>query len=92
LASDIGHEYKNTDLTDRIVEMVKSLEGDTYLSGDASKSYLDQDKFVDNNIKLIFQEYHCKEYPQKYISEFNKGLSIVDAMMNVGFSGIANII
>jgi hypothetical protein len=92
LASDIGHEFKNTDLTDRVVEMVKSLKGDIYLSGDASKSYLDQNKFGFNNIKLIFQEYNCKEYPQKDMNEFIKGLSIIDAMMNVGFSGVAKIV
>lgn len=69
--------------TDRLIGIVKSLNGDTYLSGNGSGAYLERHKFNESGIKLTFQNLTYPIYPQKY-KDFVSGLSILDMLMNIG--------
>jgi len=71
------------DPNQRLVEIVKHYNGDCYLAGKGSLSYIDTDLFEKNGIKVIFQEYSPEIYPQLY-GEFIPGLSLVDMIFNVG--------
>ncbi|MGE5632412.1 MAG: WbqC family protein [Caulobacteraceae bacterium] len=73
---------KPTDRIDRIIYLVRQLGGDTFLSGDGAKVYMDVERFQD--IKVVFQEYKCKEYPQMWSKEFVPYMSILDYMMYMG--------
>lgn len=41
--------------TDRLIDLIKTFKGTTYLSGVSGANYMDLDKFKENNIKLKFQ-------------------------------------
>ncbi|MCM8787041.1 MAG: WbqC family protein [Candidatus Omnitrophica bacterium] len=69
--------------TERIIEICKSLEADTYLSGKGGKDYLDEELFKKNNIKLIYQEFEHPIYRQCY-SPFISQLSAIDLLFNCG--------
>ena len=69
--------------TDRLVNICKVLEGDTYLSGVGAKDYLEAEKFERQGLKVIFQDFHHPVYPQLY-GEFIPNLSAVDLLFNCG--------
>ncbi|MBP3889385.1 MAG: WbqC family protein [Cellulosilyticum sp.] len=69
--------------TDRLIEICKYLEADAYLSGPAAKSYIEDRKFIDNNIKLEYIEYNYPVYKQLY-GEFEHGVTILDLIFNCG--------
>ena len=71
------------DPTDRLVDICKSVGADTYLSGQDGANYMNLDRFTENNIKVIFQEFHHPVYPQLY-DEFQSHLSVVDLLFNCG--------
>lgn len=69
--------------TERLVEICKRLEADTYLSGEGGKEYLDLDCFKRNKIKVVFQKFKHPVYRQVY-SGFEPFMSIVDLLFNYG--------
>ena len=63
----VARETKSTlRATDRIVQLCKEYEADTYLSGPSGKKYLEVDKFRENGIKL---EFFNDESPKKSLIE-----------------------
>ncbi len=75
-----------TDKTDRLVEICKSLNATEYLTGPAAKSYMDESKFEKENIKLTYFNYEgYPEYPQLY-PPFEHGVTILDVIFNCGTS------
>lgn len=77
--------------TQRIVDLISKLKSDTYISGLGSASYLEVNLFEKNKISLRFQENYSYSYPQES-GEFIRGLSVIDALMNVGFENTRNLI
>jgi len=71
------------DPNQRLVEIVKNFNGDCYLAGKGSLSYIDTDMFEKNGINVTFQEYTPEIYPQLY-GEFIPGLSLIDMIFNLG--------
>lgn len=85
-SSDFKFQSKKSDL---ILEICKNYNCTNYVTGIGSKSYLDEIKFIKNNIEIEFVE------PQKYIykQQFEKkgflaNLSIIDYIFNMGFKKI----
>ena len=77
-SSELGFESQGSDL---IFDICKSLDADIYLSGKSGKSYLDLEKFRDNNVEVRFQKYYSEPYNQP-IGPFIPNLSIIDFLMN----------
>jgi hypothetical protein len=77
--------------TQRIIDLITKLNSDTYISGLGSASYLEANLFEKNNISLRFQENHSYSYAQES-GEFIRGLSVIDALMNIGFENTKNLI
>ena len=71
------------DPTDRLIDICKSVGADTYLSGQDGANYMNLDRFKENNIQVIFQEFNHPFYPQLY-NEFQSHLSVVDLLFNCG--------
>ena len=71
------------DPTDRLIDICKAVDADTYLSGQDGASYMDLDRFEANNIKTIFQKFNHPVYPQLY-DEFQSHLSVNDLLFNCG--------
>jgi hypothetical protein len=68
---------------DRLVEIVRYLGGDTYLSGAGGRGYIDEDVFSRGRVRLIYQDFHSPVYPQLF-GEFAPNLSIIDLLFNLG--------
>lgn len=75
---------KDGQKTERLLEILKNIGAKTYLSGPAAKCYIDQKKFVQAGIELVWKEYSgypC--YPQ-FHPPFAHNVSIIDLLFNMG--------
>jgi len=77
-ASNLGVSGKSTEL---ILNICKKLKADIYLSGSSGKNYMEEKRFLDNNIVLKYQEFSHPIYKQFY-GDFVKNLSILDILFN----------
>jgi hypothetical protein len=69
--------------TQRIIDLCKRLNADVYLSGAGGKAYMEEDLFVQNHIRLEYQEFTHPTYPQTFPG-FEPYLSIIDYLFNCG--------
>lgn len=67
--------------TDKLVNLVKAAGGNCYLTGQGSKTYLDECKFVNNGISVEWQEFEISNYHFPGFKA-NKELSTIDFLMN----------
>jgi hypothetical protein len=74
--------------TDLLINMTRAVGGTAYLAGGGAGGYQEDEKFAAAGIELIYQNFIHPTYPQYNTSEFIPGLSIIDALMNVGFDGV----
>ena len=68
---------------DRIIDLCKKTGCDTYISGKGGQNYQDPEKFKAAGIKLDVRIYEPIPYPQIH-GDFIPGLSIIDALFNLG--------
>lgn len=76
--SKIGTEGVSTQ---RLVSLCKRLKADSYLSGQGGKGYLDERTFEAAGIKLIYQDFRCPQYPQRF-GPFLPNLAAIDMLFN----------
>jgi hypothetical protein len=81
VASDLPQVDSRRDR--RLVEIVRLLGGDTYLSGTGGREYIDENVFKESGVKLAFQEFHAPSYPQLF-GAFAPNLSTIDLIFNIG--------
>lgn len=79
-SSDLDITGKKDDL---VLNLCKHVGAETYLSGPFGKDYMDVDKFLKNNIEVVFQDYQHPVYMQTH-GEFVPYMSIIDLMFNKG--------
>lgn len=65
-----------------LLDLVKAVGGDVYLSGASGRDYLDLSIFKHEKVEVRFQEFRHPAYPQLY-GDFIPGLSIIDMLMNL---------
>ena len=68
---------------DRLIQMCKALEADSFLFGAHGGDYVDDSAFDDAGIGFEIFRYITPEYPQQY-GPFLPNLSIVDVIANCG--------
>ncbi|MGE5340713.1 MAG: WbqC family protein [Candidatus Omnitrophota bacterium] len=73
----------------RLVDLVKCVGGDTYLTGQGSRAYLDDSLFEDNGIAVRWQTFEHPVYPQLH-GDFEPNLSVLDYLMMVPVKDIEN--
>ena len=78
--------------TQALIDLTKKLDGQVYLCGGGSETYLEEDKFNQQGIKLEFQNFAHPRYVQIGSKEFISGLSILDALFNIGSKDLIKII
>lgn len=78
--------------TDLLLSMVSAVGGTGYLFGRGAAGYQENHKFTDAGLELVPQEFTPPPYAQHGATEFVPGLSIVDALMNVGASATAALL
>jgi hypothetical protein len=72
---------------ERLAEICRRLGADTYLSGKGGASYQDEVQFTACGVKLVYSDFAIRPYPQLWGGDFCAGLSILDALANVGIEG-----
>ncbi len=80
-------EFKifGNDKNEVIINILKQLDTDIYLLGPAAKSYLDEELFAREGIKVEWMDYSgYPEYPQLYTPPFVHEVSILDLIFNTG--------
>lgn len=70
--------------TDKLIHICKSLGAESYFTGPAAKHYIDEEKFINNQIKLNY--WQNDDYPEycQGNAQFVNFLSIVDTLFHVG--------
>lgn len=75
--------------TEKILEMVRSVGGTTYLSGPGGRNYLEVSRFTE--IELAYDDFIHPEYPQLF-GPFVPSLSVVDAIFNCGVDRVRSML
>lgn len=88
-SSELPHEGKANNL---LISLTKAVEGDTYLSGDGADGYQNPELFQEAGIALQYLHFKHPQYPQHGVAEFVPGLSILDALMNIGFANTQSLL
>ena len=78
--------------SEMITQICKYCNATTYLSGDGSTDYEDKTKYVKNDIKYLMTNFKPRSYNQFNSSTFIPGLSILDALFNLGFEKLKKYI
>lgn len=78
--------------TDLLVSIVKQTGCSAYMCGGGAQKYQEDEKFTEAGIKLAYQNFNHPVYTQFNTAEFTPGLSVIDAMMNMGPEETAKLI
>jgi len=68
----------------RLIDLLKKVEADLYISGPTAKNYIDENSFKNAGIELVFKDYsRYPEYSQQF-PPFEHEVSILDILFNCG--------
>lgn len=76
----------NTKSSQKLVDIVKSLNGAKYITGLGALNYIDYDLFEKENISLEYMNYSINSYEQMF-GEFTPYVTILDLIANEGKDG-----
>ena len=71
------------DPTDRLIDICREVKADAYLSGQDGIKYMDLERFKENGIEVIIQDFKHPVYPQMF-KDFESNMSVVDLLFNCG--------
>ena len=71
------------DPTDRLIDICRALNCDTYLAGRDGTQYMDLARFKQSGIQVIIQDFKHPDYPQLF-QGFQSHMSAVDLLFNCG--------
>lgn len=74
------------------VEIIEKVGGNIYLSGQGARAYMIDEVYRKHGIEVRYQQFTHPTYPQFNRGDFVPGLSIIDALMNIGFEGVRAIL
>ncbi len=63
-----------------------------YLSGSGCLDFFEPELYRQRGTEVEFQQFDFKPYRQYKTTEFQAGLSILDALFNLGFSGTSEVL
>ncbi|MBQ8538703.1 MAG: WbqC family protein [Ruminococcus sp.] len=71
---------------ERVIDIVKLMGGNVYISGHGAKAYQVEKHFTDREIELVYTEYQPIEYKQCWPKVgFLPYMSVIDYLFNYGF-------
>jgi len=74
----------STKKQDRVIELLQKAGTSTYISGPSAKDYIEEQRFQQEGIELIWKDYSgYPEYPQFY-PPFEHGVTILDLLFHTG--------
>lgn len=74
----------------RVLEIVRSLKGNCYITGHGAVDYLEHEVFEKAGIKVEYMDYQLRAYPQQH-GAFTPYVTGLDLVANCGKDGIAFI-
>ncbi len=74
-----------------LIDLTLKAGGGSYLCGGGAGGYQDDEAFAAAGLKLCYQSFVHPVYSQFGGCEFVPGLSVVDALMNLGFDGVGRL-
>jgi len=77
-----------TESTQRLIELIKAVNGGSYLSGEGGDNYQEHQRYKDEKITLLYNQMPTFYYEQPKAEEFIQGLSIIDTILNIGFDNL----
>ena len=77
-----------TKSTQRLIELIKKVDGKIYLSGEGGDNYQEHNMYRESDIEVAYNNMPNFRYTQPKIEEFIAGLSVVDAIFNMGFENL----
>ncbi len=81
VASETGAFPENPD--ERLIAIARHFGADIYLAGSGGHDYMDMEKYSQNRLRVVFQEYRHPVYRQQF-GEFIPFLSVIDLILNHG--------
>lgn len=88
-SSQLGVYGKKTEL---LINIVKTVGGDVYLCGDGAADYQDNSMFESAGLTVLRNNFIPVCYKQVGAAEFVPGLSVLDALMNLGSDGVKQML
>ena len=88
-SSKLIHTGKSNHL---LSSLTKQVGGTEYLTGKGALSYLDETVYESVGIRVTHQSFQNLEYFQHNSPDFVPGLSIIDAVMNIGFENVSELL
>ena len=73
--------------TQRVLDTVLALEGDTYITGHGAKNYLDHERFEQSGVRVEYMNYEMAPYKQLH-GDFTPYVSALDLVANIGKDGV----
>lgn len=89
LSSELNPIHKSNVM---LIDLLQKRQASEYLCGNGAASYQEDDLFNKENINVKYNTFNHPNYEQFSTDGFIKGLSIVDALMNVGFNKVEKLI
>ena len=84
-SSQLPHVGSATKL---LISLTRAVNGGTYMCGSGAVGYQEDAAFAATGIGLVYQNFQHPVYPQIGAKEFVPGLSVIDALMNIGVAGV----
>jgi hypothetical protein len=75
----------------RVLEVVRAVGGDVYITGHGARKYLDHEAFERANVEVRYMQYTCQPYPQTW-GEFTPYVTGLDLVAHCGQQGAEWII
>lgn len=85
--SELGDDTRTTSGSERLANICKEVRAKTYLAGDGADGYEKPEAYEQAGIELANNQFTHPTYPQTGSREFVSGLSVLDAIFNLGFAG-----
>ena len=77
--------------TERLINILKSVEATHYISGPSAQNYIDETEFQNAGIELEYMKYDYPPYPQLY-PPYDPQVSIIDLLFMTGNNALDYII
>ncbi len=77
---------------DLVLATCQAAGGDDYLSGDGCGDFIAPEAFEAAGVRFAFQAYEHPVYSQAGRTSFVSHLSVLDALFNLGFEGVAGLL
>lgn len=88
-SSSLGGQGQASEL---LIDLTRKVGGDCYLCGGGASGYQEDEAFSEVGLELRYQRFTHPLYAQAGGREFVPGLSIVDALMNLGFERVRQLL